>query len=218
MTTTKEGGGRGEREREKEREREGEDSRNTFLLESSKLMRKKRRERGWRCQWCCECAPPSFLEERGSERQNETGLGCLKSRKSPRKMNLWISLVLVHAGWKEFVSKRRAKKNKEKRNFWLKQNKQKKKNQQKRNDRNEKLTKHFPFFYYATHTIIIIIIKQQQQQASPTWTTRWTSKNWPARRRRPPPWTARTTKASFETKPRRWTPRARIARIYERRR
>ena len=33
----------------------------------------------------------------------------------------------------------------------------KKKNQQKRNDRNEKLTKHFPFFYYATHTIIIII-------------------------------------------------------------
>ena len=52
MTTTKEGGGRGEREREKERERkrererEGEESRNTFLLESSKLMRKKRRERG----------------------------------------------------------------------------------------------------------------------------------------------------------------------------
>jgi BRCT domain type II-containing protein len=43
MTTTKEGGGRGEREREK---REGEESRNTFLLESSKLMRKKRRERG----------------------------------------------------------------------------------------------------------------------------------------------------------------------------
>jgi len=38
------------------------------------------------------------LEERGSERQNETGLGCLKSRKSPRKMNLWISLVLVRAG------------------------------------------------------------------------------------------------------------------------
>ena len=48
MTTTKEGGERGEREREKEREREreGEESRNTFLLESSKLMRKKRRERG----------------------------------------------------------------------------------------------------------------------------------------------------------------------------
>jgi hypothetical protein len=44
MTTTKEGGGRGERERE--RERESEESQNTFLLESSKWMRKKRRERG----------------------------------------------------------------------------------------------------------------------------------------------------------------------------
>jgi hypothetical protein len=37
---------RRKREREREREREGEESRNTFLLESSKLMRKKRRERG----------------------------------------------------------------------------------------------------------------------------------------------------------------------------
>jgi len=60
---------RRKREREREREREGEESRNTFLLESSKLMRKKRRERGWRCQWCCECAPPSFL---GREREWET--------------------------------------------------------------------------------------------------------------------------------------------------
>ena len=33
-------------EEEEEREREGEESRNTFLLESSKSMRKKRRERG----------------------------------------------------------------------------------------------------------------------------------------------------------------------------
>jgi len=37
---------RRKREREREREREGEESRNTFSLESSKLMRKKRRERG----------------------------------------------------------------------------------------------------------------------------------------------------------------------------
>ena len=98
MTTTKEGGGRGEREREKEREREGEESRNTFLLESSKLMRKKRRERGDGVNDVVNALLLPSLEERGSERQNETGLGCLKSRKSPRKMNLWISLVLVRAG------------------------------------------------------------------------------------------------------------------------
>ena len=178
-------------------------------------MRKKRRERGWRCQWCCECAPPSFLEERGSERQNETGLGCSRSRKSPRKMNLWISLVLVRAGWKEFVSKRRAKKNKEKRRKFLTQTKQTKKKEPTKKKRSKRETDQTLSFLLLrnTHTII-----KQQQQASPTWTTRWTSKNWPARRRRPPPWTARTTKASFETKPRRWTPRARIARIYERRR
>ena len=219
MTTTKEGGGRGEREREKERERERVKSRETLFCWSRQNWWEKREGRGGDgVNDVVNALRLPSLEERGSERQNETGLGCLKSRKSPRKMNVWISLVLVRAGWKEFVSKRRAKKNKEKRRKFLTQTKQtKKKNQQKRNDRNEKLTKqHFPFFYYATHTIIIIIIKQQQ--ASPTWTTRWTSKNWPARRRRPPPWTARTTKASFETKPRRWTPRARIARIYERRR
>jgi len=159
MTTTKEGGGRGEREREKEREREGEESRNTFLLESSKLMRKKRRERGWRCQWCCECAPPSFLEERGSERQNETGLGCSRSRKSPRKMNLWISLVLVRAGWKEFVSKRRAKKNKEKRRKFLTQTKQTKKKEPTKKKRPKRETDqtlsflllrntHYYYYYY----------------------------------------------------------------------
>ena len=131
MTTTKEGGGRGESERE--RERGSEESQNTFLLESSKLMRKKRRERGWRCQWCCECSPPS-LEERGSERR-ETGLGCSRSRKSPRKMNLLISLVLVHE--KSFYRREEQKKTKKREgNFWL-TNKQKRRTNKKERPKRE---------------------------------------------------------------------------------
>jgi len=44
--TTDERRRRKRRKRERERERESEESQNTFLLESSKLMRKKRTERG----------------------------------------------------------------------------------------------------------------------------------------------------------------------------
>ena len=120
MTTTKEGGGGGRGERE--REREGEESR-TFLLESSKLMRKaaKREGRGGDGVNDVQCSPPS-LEERGSERR-ETGLGCSKSRKSPRKMNLLISLVVVHE--KSFYRREEQKKTKKRRrNFLHKQTKE----------------------------------------------------------------------------------------------
>ena len=131
MTTTKEGGGRGEREREKERERERVKSRETLFCWSRQNWWEKRERRGgdgvndvvnalllpWKRWW-------------GSERR-ETGLGCSKSRKSPRKMNLLISLVVVGARWKEFLSREEQKKTKKREKEIFDSNKQKRRTEQK---------------------------------------------------------------------------------------
>ncbi len=160
MTTTKEGGGRGEREREKERERERVKSRETLFCWSRQNWWEKREGRGGDgVNDVVNALLLPSLEERGSERQNETGLGCSRSRKSPRKMNLLISLVLVHAGGKEFVSKRRAKKNKEKRRKFLthKQNKRKRRTNKKETTE----TRNWPntFLSFITqHTLLLLLL------------------------------------------------------------
>ena len=164
MTTTKEGGGRGEREREKERERERVKSRETLFYWSRQNWWEKREGRGGDgVNDVVNALLLPSLEERGSERQNETGLGCSRSRKSPRKMNLWISLVLVRAGWKEFVSKRRAKKTKKREgNFWLKQNKQKRRTNKKETTE----TRNWPntFLSFITqHTLLLLLLNNNNR-------------------------------------------------------
>ena len=124
-------------------------------------MRKKRRERGWRCQWCCECSPPS-LEERGSERR-ETGLGCLKSRKSPRKMNLLISLWWCTL--KRVFIEEKTKKNKQNRRKFLthKQKKQKPKTNKKETTE----TRNWPntFLSFITqHTLLLLLNNNRHRQ------------------------------------------------------
>ena len=161
MTTTKEGGGRGEREREKERERERVKSRETLFCWSRQNWWEKREGRGGDgVNDVVNALRLPSLEERGSERQNETGLGRSRSRKSPRKMNL-IDFFGPGARWLKRVRiEEKSKKNKEKRRKFLthKQNKQKRRTNKKETTETRNWPNNTFLSFITQHTLLLLLL------------------------------------------------------------